>query len=492
MKIKIYTNLILGLIGISIFLTGCNGESGNSGINQAPFANISTPTNPELELGSNFILDGSASFDPDGDSLTYNWKIKDAPADSNPSLINKNSPVAQITLHNKGSYTIELNVSDGELSSSKTLQLTGVYTKYSDYIPIGCSPQAIAIGDFNSDNRNDIALTLFLCGPLLADKELLVLTQNPDKTFSVHLNQSISKYSSLQVGDVNSDGRDDLILPSDNSLLVYYQSSSGGLTSATSLASSFSSYSNIYMVRLFDGNNDSKEDLLAIDWGTQTTGFEVFYQNSLNQYDSSITYNASHEGWEDMATGDLNNDGYEDFVITRAVVGLDLYVSVNRQNPSGGFLTEELLGPRSNVRGVAIGDINSDGRDDMVLSITGNRPNSKIVVYYQNADGTLAAPIELESYDIPATIRIGDVNGDKLNDIVVWHNGWDRIGVYLQTSSGFLQSESTYIYSASAVSGNSTDNLQIVDFDKDGFNDVLLASPLGYVQIWYGEQYFGN
>lgn len=93
---------------------------------------------------------------------------------------------------------------------------------------------------------------------------------------------------------------------------------------------------------------------------------------------------------------------------------------------------------------VAIGDVNSDGLADVVLVTSyylDPENDFKLFVFLQDSHGDLMSPLKYPTnaeYTARAeSIDIGDVNGDGRNDIVL---GIDRkaIDVYLQTDQGQL------------------------------------------------------
>jgi hypothetical protein len=69
-------------------------------------------------------LDGSASFDPDGDALTFTWTIVSRPGGSTAQIASANSAVASFTPDLEGVYVVQLAVSDGEFTSTDTATLT--------------------------------------------------------------------------------------------------------------------------------------------------------------------------------------------------------------------------------------------------------------------------------------------------------------------------------------------------------------------------------
>ena len=70
--------------------------------------------NPGVEV----VLDGSASSDPDGDSLLYSWSLKSKPDGSSATLTGADTVSPSFVADLQGLYEVQLSVSDGELSST--------------------------------------------------------------------------------------------------------------------------------------------------------------------------------------------------------------------------------------------------------------------------------------------------------------------------------------------------------------------------------------
>ncbi|WP_298775011.1 PKD domain-containing protein [uncultured Shewanella sp.] len=107
--------------------------------NITPVANAGTSTT--FVIGRAVNLNGSSSFDMDGDSLTFQWRIVSAPTNSTATLLNSTSVIASITPDVSGDYVISLVVNDGKTSSPVTS-----VTLHSDNQP----PLANAGRDLNS------------------------------------------------------------------------------------------------------------------------------------------------------------------------------------------------------------------------------------------------------------------------------------------------------------------------------------------------------
>ena len=88
-----------------------------STVNVAPVANAG-PDQGGKALGSLVTLDGSASSDANGDSLTYSWSLIAKPVGSAAVLANPTSVTPTFTVDLGGVYVVQLIVNDGTLSSA--------------------------------------------------------------------------------------------------------------------------------------------------------------------------------------------------------------------------------------------------------------------------------------------------------------------------------------------------------------------------------------
>jgi len=132
---------------------------------------------------------------------------------------------------------------------------------------------------------------------------------------------------------------------------------------------------------------------------------------------------------------------------------------------------------------VAIGDMDSDGRDDLVAGWTA------LSILSQGADGRLGAGTPIDNAPGATSMILANLNGDTRPDIVVGHGGGittlvaDGTGDYL-----------VHPYTRTVWRTASFDTLAAADIDADGDQDVVanLYNYIGVPGPWSGEPFIND
>ncbi len=92
---------------------GASSRTTGRANNQRPVVQLTGPETT-LKRGRQVVLDASTSFDPEGESLTYSWRVLSRPEGSSMSLGDVSAPQLALTPDVAGSYDVEVLVSDGQ------------------------------------------------------------------------------------------------------------------------------------------------------------------------------------------------------------------------------------------------------------------------------------------------------------------------------------------------------------------------------------------
>ncbi|MGR9087029.1 MAG: FG-GAP-like repeat-containing protein, partial [Gammaproteobacteria bacterium] len=367
------------------------------------------------------------------------------------------------------------------------LSAAGAQSIFAPYtaLPTGSWPEAAAIGDVNGDGLNDVAMTTSYGFDPENDYKLFVFLQNGNGRLQAPVKYETegsysSRPQSVDIGDVNGDGRNDVVVGhSRSSIQVYLQDGNGHL-----IPSSIYSTPDSTVIKTGDLNSDGRLDVAGIGHGTPTAS--VLYQNNDGALASPISFAAPHGGFDDLGIGDINADGRNDLIVMSGQGYAYDNLAILTQNTAGSFdpVVHYDLGFNVNTNGLGVGDVNGDRLDDVIVSYGGNSPYSNIGILHQ-ASGTLSPVLSLPSYDNPEPVEIGDVTGDGLNDVVVLHGGWNRIGIYVQTPAGHLAPEE--LYPIPYASSYGAQGLALGDINNDGLPDAAIADHNNGLIVLYHE-----
>jgi FG-GAP-like repeat len=258
-----------------------------------------------------------------------------------------------------GSSNVSVIVADG----------TGGFRPNNDQpIPLGVGRVQVAAADFNGDGKLDLVAAYDDANPPYRS-ELALLLGHGDGTFSAAPGSPIALSAGpvwLVVGDFNGDGKPDMVtLNNDNSVSVLLGSGDGTFRPVAGPPLSLGA-GRPGSLAVGDFNRDGKLDLAATDVTAGT--LSVLLGNGDGMFSmASGSSMAIGDASYPMAVGDFNGDGKLDLALGDSRAG-GVLVLLGRGDGTlrPGSLTT--IGPGWTMGSLIVGDFDSDGNRDLVLS----------------------------------------------------------------------------------------------------------------------------
>lgn len=392
-----------------------------------------------------------------------------------------------------GTWDLDIFFSDGRGASSNSLSATvrivpgfGPATFYPNPIPylfLG----GIVVGDLNSDGRNDVAMIQIgvdvIHFPVFGIAA--VYYQNTTGIFDsgtlIQTNLT-GGVGGVAIADVTGDGRPDLVMsgtpwPSDvmsafnGRIVVYPQQPDGTLGGPVEYPVALNYPFDLYGVggtAIADIDSDGRNDVVVLSDGS----IQILYGNASGTLDNGVTIlqgTTSFRAWGGIQAVDLDNDGRLEIVVQ----GWSTSIAIVRQIAPHSFAPPEIYdipiagvrGPQ--VRSFAIGDLNGDGRMDILTIDNGNN----FTFLLQTLSGTFDLQPSFNIYGIlPDHVEFADIDGDGLNDILV--GSGNAVWILYQSTVHAFNDRLAYGFPTQSGPGGSW---ALGDVNSDGKPDLLMT-----------------
>jgi hypothetical protein len=338
-------------VGTACGGTGVFTSASDVGMGSQPFS---------IELGD-FNNDGKQDFvTANSNSTTVSVRLGDGAGNfsgtTEVSVGNSPRSIAIGDFNNDGNQ--DLAVSN---STNVSIRLGDGAGNFSNAPDINVGPGAsVVVGDFNNDGKQDLAIANATSNNVSFSNNVWIRLGDGAGNFSNAPDVSVGALpASIAIGDFNNDGKQDLAVANNfsNSVSIRLGDGAGNFSGSTSVSTG----SRPLSIALGDFNNDGKQDFITANQFSNDVSIQL--GDGAGNF-SGTTHFRIPAIPEDVAVGDFNNDGKQDFIVPNG----DGNFLIGWGDGAGGFTTIPIGPVGVTPLSVAVGDFNGDGKQDVAIA----------------------------------------------------------------------------------------------------------------------------
>ncbi|CAM4848780.1 unnamed protein product [Rotaria magnacalcarata] len=352
-----------------------------------------------------------------------------------------------------------------------TFRNASLYSTGSDSAP--CS---IAIGDFNGDNRMDIAAAN------VKDGNIVILFGYNNEIFMLEAAYGVEPgfvLKSIVVDDVNGDTILDIIISGQgsgrNNIGVLYGLNDGTFLIRKSYSTGVTAAA--LSIAIADFDNDDGKDFVTSNSNNNSISIMLRYKSEPFGEQTTIFTGDNSQPYSVAVSDFDNNDNLDIAVANSKTNNIGIFLG----NGDGTFIDQFTIDSDliSVPVFIAVGEFNNDEKVDMVIA-NANKNTICILKGYGNGSFTVVQCYSTGLGSAPSSVSVGDFNQNNQTDLVVTEEGINTAVVFYGVGNGTFAKSNSYSlgYNSHPVSA------AIGDFDNDGWLDIVVTNDdWGYVDV---------
>ena len=349
---------------------------------------------------------------------------------------------------------------------------------------------AIALADVDGDGKIEVSASKPTENTIGLHRNTANVGTINSGTFSSAINFSSSSTPVFIVyGDLDNDGKLDMVTVNEsiNRINVYRNTSTNGSISSGSFASPIGFFVSSFpkAVAIGDLDNDGKQDLVVTNSFSLTISIlrniTVAGSFESGSFENPVNINTANSPRQ-VAINDIDGDGKLDVVVTNYS---STSVSVFRNTATSGTINSSSFATRvdfttgTNPNGLCVADFNGDSKPDIAVA---NYGSNTISIFRNTASsgtinsGSFATKVDFATATNPQSIAAADISGDGKVDIAVTNYGSNSVSVFQNTSSSGSITTGSFNAKVDFATGTNPSSIAIGDVDGDGKQDLAIAN----------------
>ncbi|WP_158501594.1 VCBS repeat-containing protein [Vitiosangium sp. GDMCC 1.1324] len=335
-------------------------------------------------------------------------------------------------------------------------------------------PKAVAVGDVNDDGRADI-----------------VTANNDGKSVAVLLNRGTGLFqkpslwtagkdpTAVTLADLDGDAKLDVLVANsgDSTLAVYRSKGNASFQAPVSYAAPGLNLNDL-AVADFGGGGRSVALLRGAD-----QKLSVYKVNSSGSLETAVHYPAASTPYA-MAVADFDGDGTQDIAVSHeATCGVSPDATCQSVgvllNKGGTFQEQRLTATGGTPRGLVAAKLDKDAWMDLVVA---DASRNQVLVFSGRGDGTFVTPPAAYAVGkAPSRLVLADINRDTVPDLLVMSTTGNQVSLLLGQPGGTFASQ---VLLTAWPQDLGLQGLTVSDFDNDKAQDLAVLTRSGIQMLW--------
>jgi hypothetical protein len=343
-------------------------------------------------------------------------------------------------------------------------------------------PESVAVADVDGDGKIDIAIG--------SDNSIIVIGRSSIVGATLEMKQSVKlatpgEQQCLVIADVSGDGKMDIISGDTGSnIYVQVRNSADGAALTFETVQILTPAGPPFQIFVIDINGDGKLDIISSSFSTDN--ISAFTRSSADG--AALTFDPIQNfsvgtGPKGLAVFDVDSDGKADFVAADTVVGNMNLTIRTRTSADGAALSFSsafnLVPPGdANLATLVVADADGDGKPDILLT----RNTTSVILFLRTSANGASLQYSSPALEFPsalganAALTTGDVDGDGKSDVVTANSTSKSASVTFLKRQSADGAALNYSSGALFAVGATPTGVALGDIDGDGQNDIVTAN----------------